>query len=554
MLISVFICFLCSIGLNAQCICDLQQESCEIGCCCDVDCSQADVSSFETCVNEPVLTKRCIPYAIVRTNNNPNLVVTREANQACVTDTSPNTDLSRFKNAECTERNDCDFYLPPVPDSTLFDGSSLNATFYKSGIPVYTVSVNSTAGFLSLPSSSEYSSKCQQQSVKYLMDTSSTCQVNLDTVQDCNSTETLQINYYTKSFFIVKQLEFLNLSVGINSTGLIFLDSNCTDEDSGEKIDCTSIPTLLPNNTCTGVVKSVTLQITTDGLNGITEATAFITIGSFTEDNLPLQNSFNVKFVSADDGGNTPVVGIQPNYGYLFGQEITTESSYTLSLIGYSGSNACSGDFRRPLRFGESTASSCIVTFSQDMLCTDLQDSLTNILKGTDFPANNSLIVPISNEPFSDAIQVIVGEIPTIANVTNTIREGCTNLVIGAEYEILYSQNGSVGNSQTFVSAASLTFLTTNLTFVCRTTDCLRNRLSKVEVMTSVIFEDITQTKGREADPVPTEKWYSFVWPVTIALKSPFTDFYVIGEVIPTIIVLILLILDLFLFINKLFR
>ena len=554
MLVSIFICLLCSVGLKGQCVCDLQQSSCEIGCCCDSDCSQADVSSFETCTDEPVLTKKCIPFTIVRANNNPNVDVTTEGSQTCVTDNSPNTDLTLFRNAECTERDDCDFYLPPVPNSTVFDGSSLNGTFYKSGVPIYTISLNRTAGFLSLPTSSEYSSGCQLESVKYLMNTSSACQISLDTVQDCNSTEELQINYYTSSFYILKQLEFLDLSSGVNSTtGLLFLDFNCTDEVSGTDIDCTSIPTLLPNNTCTGAVKAVSFQIKTDGLRGITNASAIITIGSFTEDDLPLQNSFNVEFVSAVVENN-PVVGIQPNYGYLFGQEIKTESQYTLSLVGYSGSNTCSGDFRRPLRFGESAASSCIATFSRDTLCTDLQDSLTKFLKGTDFPANNSLIVPISNKPFSDAIQVIVGEIPTAANTTDTVRGGCTNLAIGAEYKILYSQNGSVGNSQTFISAASLTFLTTNLTFVCRSTDCLRSGLFKVDVVTSVTFDDITQTRGREADPIPAEKWFSFVWPVTIALSSPYIDFYVIKEVIPTVIVLMLLFLDLFIFINKQFK
>jgi len=490
--------FIASCSCQTACLCDLKVGLCETNCCCDEDCTSTDTAVFNTCLDTQytVEEQRCVAVVIQRINGLPGGNLTYSGGQSCVLTNNINTH-NYYSPYPC--EGACENYLPQATDNntTIPDNTTDLVLFYESGDKVLTLSGDDIPTFLTLPSS-YLSSYCREGNpVLYLYNSTNTCVSSIQNLPDCASNTLLQASYYLNRNKILSQLPS-------NLTLNTFLDviSNCTDEITGASKDCSLLPAYDSSSlSCENAVKSVALTITTDGLFGMINVTAAVLLSSITEDELPFSQKFSVNFqiISAQSTGSNFVTAP----GYSVGQTIATSDGNVLSTLGSSTENACISANRNSILFGVDTVVSCVEKVNFDYDCVDLQNNLLSY-----FNVSWNLLVPQDTSPSSPLISSLIDEEPVATG--STLRLGCSNLTVGANYKILYARNGSVGNPQLFISALSFSYITKRLvTASCFGSDC-RNSTSKIEVSVSVSFVDISEKPSKSVK----NNLDSFYWPL----------------------------------------
>ncbi|KAF2366300.1 protein of unknown function DUF1619 [Trinorchestia longiramus] len=204
--------------LDDYCNCDIKVDSCDIGCCCDQDCSTEDKRAFAACLNVPRPlagdSRYCMQKWVVQRHNTEFMVDTTNPNLFCITTDNlvKRTSFPPLKVIRTAE----DFQKLShtlrrgIPSSSAGKASLLGPTTmpfnkpYKHADWVWGVSREGSLFPIGLPSPM-FTSNCETESkLKYLIDFTTECQRQVHLNLKQSKDKALHPSYYT-NFHVLMQ-------------------------------------------------------------------------------------------------------------------------------------------------------------------------------------------------------------------------------------------------------------------------------------------------------------------------------------------------------------
>ncbi|RUS74193.1 hypothetical protein EGW08_018041 [Elysia chlorotica] len=425
------------------CPCDLTGNGCDVNCCCDPDCSDADKLVFSECISTgyQLNSDLCFDRDVFFSENGP----ARSGD-------SGNLFCIYFDNDE--ERN---YYNNPSLITTEAEFSSYSAKtrtfsfqsptdpltvssfepYYKSGDPMYTVFPNGHFSYLGLPTSMTASSVCADSNpTAYYIDQSTTCGRFLDNLaNDCGTADFLKASTFFQNFRIVKDpfllqafnstTTFVNPVLGpVDLTQVTDLYNNsytaafqlevplaCQINGITGPCSFTDVPASPTYNSATGTCSNALIglhyRFETNGVFGVDQAYVTFTFADVTSSSLT--QTFSTSFSSVVTASSAEPVLRSGNPGYDFGQpilagvfNITNDGSTTveeillvkergqqLALIRPSTSGDCStaeAQPREPVLFGQDMRTGCLLTVNEQDNCLRIQQSIMSAVEGYAIP------------------------------------------------------------------------------------------------------------------------------------------------------------------------
>ncbi|XP_062616316.1 tectonic-3-like isoform X2 [Saccostrea cucullata] len=193
-----------------RCWCDVTGNACDINCCCDTDCDQTDIASFDgQCKESPISVdaRYCVQEEVILTDDS---VYTSEKTQSglfCIY--KDNNQERNYYNIpdminslgtfnSYRDRYASFTYSPTVSAETTY------SQFYKAGDPIFVVYENLATGYLNIPQGDPYCSS--NNPVSYLVDQSFKCtrQIRTLSATTCLTTSYLSASTYLSNVRIVK--------------------------------------------------------------------------------------------------------------------------------------------------------------------------------------------------------------------------------------------------------------------------------------------------------------------------------------------------------------
>ncbi|KAK3774799.1 hypothetical protein RRG08_034888 [Elysia crispata] len=425
------------------CPCDLTGNGCDVNCCCDPDCSDADKLVFSECLlNQYTFDdKLCFDRDVFFSENGP----ARSGD-------SGNLFCVYFDNEE--ERN---YYNNPSLITTEAEFSSYSAKtrtfsfqspadpltvssfepYYKSGDPIYTVFPNGYFSYLGLPTSMTASSACADSNpTAFYIDQSTACGRFLDNLaNDCGTANFLRASTYFQDLRIVKDpflLQVFNSTTTLVNpllgpvdltevtdlynntyTAALQLELPLLCHINGITGSCsfTDVPTSptysSTTGTCTNALIGVHYRFETNGAFGIDQAYVRFTFSDITSSSVT--QTFSTSFSLIVSASSAEPVLRSGNPGYDFGQpilagvfNITNDGSSTveeillvqergqqLALIRPSASGDCNtadSQPREPVLFGQDMRTGCLLTVNEQDNCLRLQQTIMSAVEGYAIP------------------------------------------------------------------------------------------------------------------------------------------------------------------------
>ncbi|XP_065839597.1 tectonic-2-like isoform X2 [Oscarella lobularis] len=253
-----------SLATASDCFCDHTYSKCDVNCCCDEDCTEADVRLFATCAEISVQshaencdnpsTKEWNNLLCIRDDNSPNLGLHFVA-------TDPTADETQFRDIK--SRTDHFTYQRTIPSDPTETTST--QTQYKSGDVILTFS----GAPLTLPTSTSSPSCTDFSPIAFLRDSKSTCH-RIVSEFTCRTKSPLSFDYYLSSgdFFGCSAPVSIRTnprsSIKVEDINFAYFCKNSTEEeDSVTAVEqCHENSPLAPvfdsaSNTCMNAVESV---------------------------------------------------------------------------------------------------------------------------------------------------------------------------------------------------------------------------------------------------------------------------------------------------------
>nr|XP_011447005.2 tectonic-1 isoform X3 [Crassostrea gigas] len=409
-----------------RCWCDVTGNACDINCCCDTDCDQADITSFDRCKESPISvdSQYCVQEEVILTDNSVYtsqktqdglFCIYKDNNQArnyySIPDMINSLDTFNFYR----DRYASFTYSPTVSADTTY------AQFYKVGDPVFVVYEDLTSGYLTIPQGEP---NCQSNNpVSYLVDQSFKCTRQMRTLDanSCENTPYLNASSYLTSVRIVKTPYLFTwiingtevttpipttttttttttpapttVAVTTSNEQRSLYNNSYTMEFEMERVECVDGNGLVVGcsfnapsfNTshCNNAVLGVEYHITHDGSNGITRAGVRLLLGSIQASDLPLTQSYGSSFTSVNEVNKT-ITERSGNPGYIVGKPVRAgvlvqnstlalgdryaivEDMYNLTIIRGSATGTCLTDSanREQINFGINMVSGCLIRFN----------------------------------------------------------------------------------------------------------------------------------------------------------------------------------------------
>ncbi|XP_052802528.1 tectonic-3-like [Mya arenaria] len=306
-----------------QCLCDLTGNVCDINCCCDDECSQADKDTF-VCnpVSRPVYQddNLCYQEDIFLFTNSP-------------AETKTDGGLFCIYYDNYAKRN---FYLDPdfildVPSFNTYLNDYSNPgnlpkptyqepvydlnSFYKAGDPVYVIYANEARGDFVIPRSLGSSECSQQSALPYLTEMSTECtrMVTSLTQNTCEQTAAFNASTYFQGFRVVKTSGLFGYVVNGTFIG----------------ISTTAAPTTQPPVATTAAAGNNT-NTTTDAPTTAAPTTTAPAQSTTVDPNL-VQDLFNNPYTAMIDATSRPHLCLQTD-GSLANCLFTTPPSPSFSV------------------------------------------------------------------------------------------------------------------------------------------------------------------------------------------------------------------------------
>ncbi|NXU79017.1 TECT1 protein, partial [Oreotrochilus melanogaster] len=521
------------------CVCDLLVAQCDVNCCCDPDCSEADFSLFTTC-SVPVVTgdsRLCTQKAAVYSLDveanpperiftltdlvNPSVFCIHAANYKQALYFSP-PEIPTAENFDQLLKEFGGATFSAEPDSWSIDTESqnpdANETYrYEYGVPIQTVD-----GFLRLPSPVVSSWCSDANPAGFLVNQATKC-IRAVRVETCGSVEAVSMLFYINSSILAVKNEFV-FQVNITVQSIVVQSLSGTRTLINES-DVLRLPVPL-DELCINIVLGVSYHITYTDTGEIIAAAASFVLGAINKAALSIQQSFEISFTQV----NTTPVPLSGNPGYVVGlplragfrpqgypslvkilfAALSTNRYSQLTIMQSTSNQDClaAQGARTPILFGYNMVSGCKLRITAAMKCQPLSQTLLDLLKGQNFP---EYVASFGNSQAQDVFEwvpVITHLHTAEQRIYNTFQSLC-QIPVSLEIEVKWTKYGSLVNPQARIVNVTAAITTTTLK------QLPSGRQRTIPVMSSVVFTDISS---------PAEPGYK-AWP-TINVKLPFDFFF----------------------------
>ncbi|KAL0101797.1 hypothetical protein PUN28_019144 [Cardiocondyla obscurior] len=456
------------------CECDLTNFSCDINCCCDLDCDHFHLSAFSYCQDyhiELYNSRYCYNRNFIQRNNTPFIFEKLANNLFCILyDNFPSTystdnDLILF-NKDLWKMIQIKNYKWKMEYNTILPEYNLSR-YYQHGDVLWKLHDKSigTIEFLQ----SGFTGICTFKKIlKYLQNWKGTCiQNELTNINPYLFTVTYSDFTVIKSpsfndTFIMKQACHSSICLPVRTHYCLKSFSECNE---------TSVLGFCTNSTCINIVKGLKYVISHNGSAGINTVDAYFNIGNVSN---AFYQHFEIEYKWINSN-NTKVFRRSGNPGYVMGKPIIIGVSYanksdiffnrtdgflTLPLANKNGE--CDRINRHIVLFGEDIKLTCSVKlFVKNFTaisCAELQNLTMQFLMNNAFlnisQYYNTYVSKLGNfssTNVNDWLHIVFDRIPRNIVTAHTIgkRILCSGLVTSMHLNILYS---TLTNPKTFTN------------------------------------------------------------------------------------------------------
>ncbi len=287
------------------CTCDLTEGVCDVGCCCDVDCSADDRAAFRRCDDEDTVganDRYCFKTEFLFANNSQieaervsdSLLCMRRNNLEEADrylDRAPVENVTEFQELESRHKR----FLWSAANEK--DNIELAGAPYKAGDPVMAYLPDEDQfALLTLPGSLGGDGQCTVPNpVKFMSQGEAECRISMASVPDCRRLPSLDASSFLKGFLVVKDPKN-----AVNSTTegrkqkarSLFVKMEvrlCDKKDSGggteqtcvQSSDSDGINLPRPTVDCRNVLKEVHMDIFHNGTKGISRVVSRLFVENF---------------------------------------------------------------------------------------------------------------------------------------------------------------------------------------------------------------------------------------------------------------------------------
>ncbi|XP_051765577.1 tectonic-1 [Ctenopharyngodon idella] len=511
------------------CPCNLQNEQCDINCCCDPDCTE-ELSLFTDC-------------SVDRVSNDPRLCIQESAVYSL---SSTQEGLSQVQSTVQQEVNPdvfciqsanyeegLTFATPEVPTVENFDSffgrflgfffgrqsmtSALqspdvaNSPGYQYGDVIQTVNEEGEQEFFTFPAAAGTAHCLDANPAGFLKDQTSICIRSFDLARDCATLEALGLRTYIKfNIRSGKKQEAKVIGVEVAAITLQSLEGTWTPVDPADFADY--FPVVLESgDICNNVVLQVKYTFRYSEAGEILNVLASFLLGAIKSATVPIQQEFHITFLQ--EISSTAGLQFSGNPGYVVGRPLvagtrtadgivqSADPKGSLTILQSSVNQDCllGSSQRSPVLFGIDMLSGCTLKLSDEVNCSLISEVILWALKGQSFPDHVA--------SFGNSLPQNPSDWVPIQN--QTITSTCS-IPLSHHLEVKWTKYGTLLNPQAQIVSVmeTITTNTSSLAFLTSASGLL-------SVTSSVSFIDVSAP----ASP-------GFKVPPTIDAKLPFDFFF----------------------------
>lgn len=527
---------------TSGCTCDLTGNGCDVNCCCDTDCSNADQQAFTECKDTDINRddRVCLSNAILFTFRQNTNFRTQTSGSGLFCIIRDNYESRNFYNDVQNASTSEEFSnLKSQSTSAVYDYNSgqtdqtTTASPYKVGDPVRLVFDNGVRGFLSLPRPL-FGSECDDNNpAGYRENNSTECSRTIPVLASaCEDLSVLSARSYL-GFKVIKNPAVTDINSTSNSTSsvstpVVLKELSCKT-NLGKARPC-SFDLMPPdpaydaeNKTCHNVALEVSYTVQySNSSTDIVSVEVDIVLGSVTADvGLDLRQKVSISFSKA--GGNDTAFQRSGNPGYIIGKPLvagklvtvdskdaiflSSDSNTWLTIISPSANGACDNSTARTsVTFGVDMRTGCTISVAlKESKCTLIQERVLNTLLG-DPPTHVASFGNSAVNNVGDWVKILNVEKP--ANEAREVDGECRNMILGLHIEVLFANFGFLANPQPRIVGVMYKYDDPkDIKYQCAGVQCQPGSSSlkqQVEVVTSVGFVDVSDKPVAQIKPRPT--------------------------------------------------
>uniref|UniRef100_UPI00398E6F3E tectonic-3-like isoform X2 n=1 Tax=Pristiophorus japonicus TaxID=55135 RepID=UPI00398E6F3E len=490
------------------CTCDLTDGVCELSCCCDPDCTSADINVFSSCLpgSEPVISQVCIEDSVIFTSNSPFPTVIhkdRSHSRFCVMVNDPKTNefvapqplgRERFRSL-VSQFGRGSFIIPSQQD--IFDGriKAASKDAYQFGDQIYTLFPEASVLGVFIQPTALVGGECTDRSpAVFLQSQSSTCFRRVGDVKAaCDTLPALNAATYYGNFVLLPTLNFTSASkVKILPEG-------------GQVV---SSPRLM-DNMCNNVVSEVTYRIQYKGGKGIDGAWVTFALTNVSLSATKIQQTFHVFFMT--EPASSAAERRSGNPGYLKGKPILAfngQAAVSLTVLKSDSDGSCSQSGRSSVLFRHNMKAGCSYRLAPRQTCSERQTHINLLLLG-DTPPDSLGILGNASGSQTEGLTRIINPLP---EAPSELCKSSCSLTLALEIQILWAYMGPLANPQAAVLGARFQYHRQDVP--CST--------GAVSLRTSVTFIETTRYPPAPRDH-PTTDWklpFDFFYPFKVSTSG----------------------------------
>nr|XP_050855328.1 tectonic-3-like [Vespula vulgaris] len=558
------------------CECDLTVASCDINCCCDMDCKDHHLKVFTHCKDyhtELYDSRYCYSRNFIERNNTPFILEKLANNLFCIL--YDNLPPVYSVNNNLVINNQKDLWKEINKDKPKWKFEHHQSMFmynitsiYKEGDFVWKLQNNYIKSLELLQTG--FTGKCSfKKTIRYLQKWKDSCmQVEL-----ANTNQFLFPSTYN-NFTIIKSLHLFN------QTYILLSDQSCPKnvclspishycKNSWNTCNDTEILGSCSKGICRNIIKGVKYLISHNGTFGIDSINIHFLMGNVSQQ---FYQSFEVSYEWNDRNEKT-IFDRSGNPGYIRGKPLIigtiktnksnnaefhyvsfnkTKSFLTLPLG--QQNRECSQINRYIVAFGEDIKVKCSLTLNTTNFTTTtcielhnktlhflMEDTLLNVTQADQYLIHISKLGNFTNNDTSTWVKILLDRVPQHV-ITGQILNGwirCSGLVTSIKYDILYSVLSKPESLTNYdILGVGVTFSEeTDLSWPkCINKNC--TDVLQIDITSFVTFHDVSKPSryyfagGPNLDlTLPYDFFYPFLSNGDIRIKPSISLIYIVGIV-----------------------
>ncbi|XP_030064593.1 tectonic-3 isoform X2 [Microcaecilia unicolor] len=492
----------------AYCTCDLKLGTCDLNCCCDLECGLSDPATvFSSCLpgSTKAVCQVCVDSTLIFRSNSPlhteTISTLGTTVQFCILMDDPH--LNYFVQPQNFSESNFQTLTAQYGGATfIFPSQALPSfpAYYRAGDPILTFfNASATLGVLRQPVPVGAGGGCVDRNPAGFLENRNTSCVrqfkNLKT--SCISDPVLNAVFYYQNITVLKvpnsvMNNIQTMQVPVSSSEL-------------------RTPTV-DGSSCNNVVSQVTYEIVYNGTQGIQNISAIFILTNISGDpGASLQQHFNLLFRSVQQNLTSSAAFLRSgNPGYITGTPVLTsvsDSKQPVTIMQSFSNGMCSDRDRSDVLFGFNMKAGCWIR-TESETCSAFHDHLYQTLRGKNSPELLAMFGNADPRQSQDWTRVME------QNCSMQAQGNCSSdcfVPISLEIQVLWAEVGLQSNPQAQIVGASYKYL-------CKLVPCQ----DPVALTTSVSF---IHMKHRPEPPQgqPGVDWklpFDFFFPFKAALSS----------------------------------